>query len=84
MDFVSAIGLVAGALTTISFLPQAIKIYKTKSSKDISLRMYGLFTTGVFLWLIYGLYIKSLPVILANALTFVLAFIILALKLKHG
>lgn len=84
MDFVTLLGLVAGTLTTISFLPQAIKTYKSRSTKDISLEMFGLFTVGVFLWLVYGLYINSLPIILANAVTFVLAFIILALKLKHG
>ena len=78
------LGLVAGALTTISFLPQALKTYKSRSTKDISFEMFALFTAGVFLWLVYGLYINSLPIILANAVTFILAFIILALKLKHG
>ena len=84
MDFVTLLGLVAGALTTISFLPQVIKTYKTRSTKDISLEMYVLFTTGLCFWIVYGLYINSLPIILANAVVFVLAFIILALKLKHG
>ncbi len=84
MDFVTLPGLIAGALTTISFLPQVIKTYKTRSTKDISLEMYVLFTTGVSLWLVYGLYINSLPIIITNAAVFVLAFIILALKLKHG
>ena len=84
MDFVTLLGLVAGALTTISFLPQAIKTYKSRSTKDISLEMFSLFTAGVFLWLVYGLYLNALPIILANAVTFVLAFIILVLKLKHG
>lgn len=84
MDFVTAIGFLAAALTTISFVPQAVKTWKSRSTKDMSLAMYSAFTLGVFLWLIYGIYLKSLPMIIANAITFALSFIILLLKLKHG
>ena len=78
------VGLVAGALTTIAFLPQLLHTWRTKSAKDISLGMFLTFCTGVLLWLIYGFMIQSLPVILANGITLVLAGAILALKLKYG
>lgn len=83
MDSVTIIGLIAGALTTTSFLPQVYTVWKSKSSKDISLGMYIIFCTGVFLWLIYGLSLQSLPIIAANTVTFVLSFTILAFKIKH-
>lgn len=78
------VGLVAGALTTSAFLPQVWRIWKTRSTKDISLGMYVVFVTGVGLWLIYGLLIGSLSVIAANAVTFVLALFILVMKLRCG
>jgi MtN3 and saliva related transmembrane protein len=81
---IEVIGLVAATLTTVSFLPQAIKTFKTKKTKDLSLPMYLALTVGVVLWLIYGLNIQSLPIILANAVTLVLSSCILFLKLKHG
>ena len=76
------IGFFAAFCTTFAFLPQAIKVYKTKSTKDISLYMFLIFTIGVLSWLIYGLIIGDLPVILANAVTLVLSFFILIYKLK--
>ncbi len=84
MDIALFVGLVAGTLTTIAFLPQLIHTWQTKSAKDVSLSMFLIFCTGVLLWLIYGFMIQSLPVILANGVTLVLAGAILALKLKHG
>lgn len=84
MDFTTALGLLAGTLTTIAFLPQVIRVWKSKSTKDLSLVMLGTFTTGVFCWLIYGLMIDSLPIILANAVTFLLAGANVALKLRYG
>ena len=77
------IGFFAAFCTTIAFLPQAIKVYKTKSTKDISLYMFLIFTIGVLSWLIYGLIINDLPVILANAVTLVLSLFILIYKLKY-
>ncbi|MHB8550610.1 MAG: SemiSWEET transporter, partial [Acidiferrobacterales bacterium] len=73
MEFANVFGFLAGTLTTIAFLPQAIKIWKTKSTKDISLGMFTLFVTGVFLWIVYGVGIGSVPVIIANTVTLVLA-----------
>ncbi|MFP4163206.1 MAG: SemiSWEET transporter [Chitinispirillaceae bacterium] len=76
-------GLAAGALTTASFLPQVIKTYRSRSAKDLSLGMFSLFTLGVFLWLIYGIAIKELPIIAANAVTFVLALSLLVSKFRY-
>ncbi len=77
------IGMLAGALTTISFVPQVIKTLKTKDTSGISLGMYSLFNIGVLLWVLYGAFIGSLPIFLFNGATLVLSLIILALKLKH-
>lgn len=76
------LGLLAGALTSISFLPQVIKTWQSKSAKDLSLRMFGIFSAGVILWLIYGFKVDSIPIISANALTLFLCLIILYFKLK--
>jgi MtN3 and saliva related transmembrane protein len=77
------IGFLAAFCTTIAFLPQAIKVFKTRSTKDISLYMSIIFTTGVFFWLIYGLIISDLPIILANVITLVLSIFILIFKIKY-
>mgnify|MGYP001300860699 CR=1 FL=1 len=77
MNYAIYFGLIAGICTTISFLPQVLKIWKTKSVNDISLVMFVIFTFGVANWLIYGLIIKELPVILANAATLLLCLLIL-------
>jgi len=76
------IGSIAGLLTTIAFLPQVIKTYKSRSAKDLSLGMFLLFTFGVLAWLIYGIGINKLPIIAANSVTLVLAGMILAAKFK--
>jgi MtN3 and saliva related transmembrane protein len=83
MDFITLIGLLAAFGTTFSFLPQAIKIIKTKNTEGISLSMYLMFTTGVFLWLIYGYMKNDIPIMVANAITLILASIILYLKMKY-
>lgn len=77
------IGYIAATLTTISFLPQAIQVFKTKNVTSISLGMYCIFTTGVLLWLIYGVLQKDAPIIIANAVTLVLACAILVMKLRY-
>ena len=78
------LGLLAACLTTISFLPQVIQIIKTKDTKSISLKMYILFVTGTILWFVYGLFIKNLPVTLANFITGTLAVTILYYKLREN
>ena len=83
MNPITILGLIAAAFTTLSFLPQAIKAIKTKNTKDLSLVMYSIFTIGVLLWLIYGVLVKDLPIIVSNAITFVLAVVILIMKIKY-
>lgn len=83
-NFFTLIGLAAGSLTTIAFLPQVIKTWQSKSAQDISLGMFSIFCTGVFLWIIYGFTVGDLPVLLANIVTFILAFTILVFKFKYG
>jgi MtN3 and saliva related transmembrane protein len=83
MDAVTIIGLFAALFTTISLLPQLIKIYKTKSTKDISTGMFSLFCGGVFLWFIYGVLINDFPIIIANSLAFIQAATILFFKAKY-
>lgn len=78
------IGYSAAFLTTASFVPQAWHSWKTRDLSGISLPMYSLFTLGVALWLAYGMIIASSPVIIANSITFVLASIVLYLKIKHS
>lgn len=83
MDGIEILGLIAGALTTIAFVPQVIKTWKSKSAKDISLNMFLLFCTGVALWLIYGIITADFPIIIANAMTLLLALCILYFKLRY-
>ncbi len=78
------IGFAAAALTTLAFLPQVIKTWRSRSTGDISLSMFIAFTAGVLLWTVYGILISSPPVIVANSVVLVLAGIILVLKIKHG
>jgi MtN3 and saliva related transmembrane protein len=75
------IGYIAGFCTTIAFLPQVIRTYKTRSAKDISLGMYLVFCFGVIMWLFYGFSIHSRAIILANFATIVLAGAMLIMKI---
>lgn len=83
MSLITLLGLVAGTLTTIAFLPQLVKIWRSKSAKDISLNTLIIFNLGVFLWLIYGIYLQAIPIILANGLTLVFNSIIVWLKIRY-
>lgn len=83
MDFITVLGLAAGSLTTIAFLPQMFQTWKTKSAKDVSFVMLITFMSGLFLWLIYGIILGALPIILANGVTLIFNFIILWLKIKY-
>jgi MtN3 and saliva related transmembrane protein len=80
----STIGFVAAIFTTVSFVPQVLKVWQTRSAKDISLGMYSLFTLGIAAWLLYGVLIDSWPVILANLATLILAGSVLVMKLKFS
>ena len=83
MNSETIIGTIAATLTTIAFLPQAIKVIKTKHTKDIALGMYIILITGISLWLVYGILIHRWPIIISNLVTFILASIILVYKLKY-
>ena len=78
------IGSLAAALTTLSFIPQVLQVWRTRCTKDISLGMYAIFTAGVGLWMVYGLMIDSLPIIIANGITCLLAGAVLTMKLRYG
>jgi len=78
------LGLIAATLTTLSFVPQAIKSVRTRDLSGISLGMYAAFTLGIALWLVYGLMTQAMPVIVANAVTLPLCGLILVLKLLEA
>ena len=80
METVNILGTLAGTLTTVAFVPQVLKTWRSRSAKDISTGMFLIFTLGVLMWLVYGLFIHSWPIIIANAITLVLASAILAMK----
>lgn len=83
MIFITVLGLLAGTLTTIAFIPQLVKVWRSKSTKDISLNTLVIFNTGVFLWLIYGIYLQAIPIIAANGLTLIFNSIIVWLKIRY-
>jgi len=82
-SIVDGIGFLAATCTTISFLPQLVRVLKLRSARDISLGMFSIFSFGTLLWLAYGVLSRSLPVALANFVTLILAVWILILKLKY-
>jgi MtN3 and saliva related transmembrane protein len=84
MDTATIIGLAAGVFTTISFLPQVIKAWKSKSTRDISIGMYIVLGIGLLLWTIYGFAIESTPIIITNAVGLTLTLLVLLLKIKYG
>ena len=83
MEPIKVLGLVAGALTTVAFVPQVVKTYQTRSAKDLSMGMFLIFCAGTLCWLAYGIMISDLPVIAANSVTLVLASLLLFFKLKY-
>ena len=83
MDIITIIGLTAAAFTTIALFPQLIKVWKTKSTRDISTGMFSLYCGGVFLWFVYGVYLNDIPIMIANSLAFIQALVILMLKTKY-
>ena len=84
MDYTNTLGLIAGTLTTVAFVPQVIKIWKTKHARDISFGMFAIFSLGVLLWLLYGIQLGAWPVIIANAVTLVFSLTILIFKIKYS
>ena len=83
MDFITIIGMAAAVCTTVSFFPQLILVHRTKQTRDLSLPTFIRLTTGIFLWLIYGMLLKNLPIVLANFITLTGCLYILIMKIKH-
>ena len=82
-NYIDLFGFSAALLTTIAFIPQLYKTWQTQSAEDVSLIMLILFITGLICWIIYGLKIKSIPILVANIITFIFNFSILILKLTY-
>jgi MtN3 and saliva related transmembrane protein len=80
MDTATGVGYVAGTMTVLAFVPQVWKTWRSRSAADVSLAMYLIFAFGVFLWIVYGLVIHSIPVVAANAATFILACTMIVFK----
>ncbi len=83
MNPVTLLGIAAGILTTLAFLPQVIRTWRTKSAADLSFTTFILFCVGVVLWLCYGILLRDLPIILANGVTLVLAATVLGLMIRY-
>ncbi len=83
-NYIDFYGFLAALLTTIAFLPQVYKTWQTKSADDVSLIMLILFITGLICWIIYGLKINSIPILIANIITFIFNFSILILKITYS
>jgi MtN3 and saliva related transmembrane protein len=84
MTGVTLLGLLAATLTTIAFVPQVVKTWRTRSTHDISLGMFAILVPGMTAWLVYGALIGDLPLVLANAVTLGLAGTILIFKIRNG
>jgi MtN3 and saliva related transmembrane protein len=83
MDFINLLGLLAGTITSISFLPQLIKTWRSKSAKDVSLVMFLFLGIGITLWIVYGFLTNTVPIIAANVATLILIILIIGLKFKY-
>ena len=84
LPWLTWMGLLAAFCSTAAFVPQVVKTWRTRSTKDISLIMFLVLVTGILLWLTYGVMIRDIPLIVANAVTLLLAGTVLFFKLKHG
>ena len=77
------VGLLAGTLTTVAFIPQVLRAWRTKSVNDLSLGMLVTFNAGVALWVVYGLALDDLPIIVTNVITLALALVLLGFKIRY-
>ncbi len=84
MDYLNILGITAATLTTTAFIPQVLRVWRTRSTKDISLTMFSMTFVGIVMWFIYGVMRGDLPLILANAVTMMLAGSIVVAKLRFG
>jgi len=83
MDYITLLGLLATSITVVAYLPQLIKVWKTRSTRDTSLGTFSIFCITSFLWFIYGVFISAIPLIIANFILLVQGLIIVAFKLKY-
>ncbi len=84
MSPVTLVGYAAALFTTIAFLPQVIRAWRTRSTRDLSWQTFATYAAGLALWLTYGLMIRDAPLIAANGVTLLLTLTLLGLKLRHG
>ena len=84
MPPVEIVGYCAATLTTIAFVPQVLKSWRSRSLRDLSLGTLSVFSAGVFLWMIYGIALHEMPIVAANAVTLALNGVLMVLKLRHG
>jgi MtN3 and saliva related transmembrane protein len=84
MDTIVIVGYIAGALTTVSFVPQVARAWQLKETRDLSLAMLFLFALGVLLWTVYGVWTGSMPIIAANVITFILILVLLWMKFRYS
>jgi MtN3 and saliva related transmembrane protein len=82
MDMIVIVGYIAGTFTTLSFVPQVIRAWKLRETRDLSLAMLLFFALGVLLWTLYGVWTGSMPIIAANAISFVLILLLLWMKIR--
>jgi MtN3 and saliva related transmembrane protein len=80
---IELLGYCAGFMTTVSFVPQAVRIWRTKSAHDVSMPTFGILAVGSLLWMVYGICTHSLPVIIANIITFIFVLFVVFLKLRY-
>ncbi|MBI4370498.1 MAG: SemiSWEET transporter [Elusimicrobia bacterium] len=83
MEWLPVLGLAAACCTTAAFIPQVLKSWRTRQTKDVSLGMYALMSAGIALWLIYGLMKRDIPLIFSNAVTLIFVFSIFYLKFSQ-
>lgn len=84
MSDATALGYVAGFFTTLAFLPQVLKAWRTRSTEDLSWSMLILFSSGVGLWVVYGLMLAEPPIVLFNAITLALTLVLAGIKMRTG
>jgi MtN3 and saliva related transmembrane protein len=84
MDYISIIGTTGSTLTTVCQIPQLVKIWKTRHTKDLSLATYLVLSLGVAIWIVYGILLKAPPVYISNIATFILVFSIVIFKIRYG
>ena len=83
MDSAEILGFAAGFLTTVAFIPQVVKIWRSKQARDVSLPAFATFTVGIGIWIVYGVVKDAPPIVLWNVITLVLSIAILAMKIKY-